>query len=139
MRRFKNERREGLEWKRSCVWCETSDELGSEGEDLVEVERGVEGLWEGRLLEGSPDVRGVTGFNGQDGAGDREIGFINDGGGGTEVSGDTDSFEDRCETDECLRILWCAEVVLGFGDWSCMSGSESTGESGDMDLLVVSM
>ena len=89
-----------MERKRICTGRETSDELGSQGEYLVEIERSVEGFGEGRLLECSANVGGVTRFDGEDGAGDGEVCIFYDRGGSTKVGTDTDAFEDRGESDK---------------------------------------
>lgn len=55
---------EGLEWEGGVAGCEAGDELCGEGEDLVEVEGGVEGFWEGDLFEDGADVGAVAGLDG---------------------------------------------------------------------------
>lgn len=79
LRRLESEGWEGLEWEGGVAGGEAGDELGGEGEDLVEVEGGVEGFWEGNLFEDGADVGAVAGLDGQNGAGGSEIPFINNG------------------------------------------------------------
>jgi hypothetical protein len=104
------ERREGFEWESWVAGGESGDKLCGQGEDLVEVERGVEGFWEGGFFEGCADVGRVAGFDSQDGAGDGEVRAVDDLGGGTweeleeeydreggritKVSRDTNTLED---------------------------------------------
>ena len=57
---------EALEGEGTGAGGEGDDELGGQTVNLVEVEGGVEGFWEGRFAEGSTDVGGVTGFDRQD-------------------------------------------------------------------------
>lgn len=95
--------REGLEGKLGSG-SKASDELGSEREDLVEVERGVEGCSEGLVTVPGTDVRGMAGLNGQDGASSAQVGLVGDGRGSAEVSGNTNTLEDGRETDEGVEI-----------------------------------
>ena len=62
--RLESEGWESLEWEGGVAGGETGDELCGEGEDLVEVEGGVEGLWEGDLFEDGADVGAVAGLDG---------------------------------------------------------------------------
>lgn len=82
---------EGLDGEGSVVRGAGGDELGSQGVDLVQGERVVEGLGEGRLLDASADVRGVAGLNGEDGAGSSQVGLGHDVRGSAEVGGNTDA------------------------------------------------
>jgi hypothetical protein len=79
LRRLNSERWESLEWQFCGVTrSESRDELCGEGVNLVEIEWGVEGLWERRLLEGSADVGGVAGFNCEYRASDCQISLVQD-------------------------------------------------------------
>jgi len=79
LRRLDSERWESFKWQFCGVTgSEAGDELCGEGVDLVEVQWGVEGLWERRLLEGSADVGGVAGFNCEYRSSDCEISFVQD-------------------------------------------------------------
>ncbi len=78
LRRLQSEGWEGLEWKGRVSRVEGCDELRCKRIDVVEVEWGVEGLGEGRLLKSSTDIGGVTGLNSQDGTGNSEVALVND-------------------------------------------------------------
>lgn len=126
--------REGLEGELG-VGSKASDELSSQGEDLVEVLRGIEGGREGLLTEGGADVRGVAGLDGQDGAGSSQVVLVGDGGSGAEVGGNTNTLEDTGETNE--RV----DVSHGEGKGGLPDGlvSESSGEELDVSLLQKSV
>lgn len=68
---------ESLNGQRRVGGGALSDELSSEGVDLVIAQWVVEGRWEWRLANGVTDVGGVTGLNGQDGTGSGQVSFHN--------------------------------------------------------------
>lgn len=71
-----SESRESLYWK-SWIGCRaTHDELGGNGEDFIDTERGIECAGDGIALVGSEEVSVVTGFNGENGACCGEIIFV---------------------------------------------------------------
>ena len=57
------------------------------------------------MKEGA-DVAGVPGLNREDGAGDSEVGLVQDGGGGAEVGGHADAFEDGGEGSRVDVSIW---------------------------------
>lgn len=76
------EGREGGEGKGGVGFGAGGDEGGGEGEDLVEVERGLEGVGVRALfVDGGGDPGGMAGFGGEDGGGGGEVVFDGDGGG----------------------------------------------------------
>ena len=75
----------------------------------------------------------VTGLDGQDGAGDGDVGRVRDGVGGTEVSGDTDVLDEVGEGDERGNV-GVRELVLARLDGSV---SKSASKEGDVGLLVL--
>lgn len=124
--------REGLEGELG-VGSKASDELSGQGEDLVEVLRGIEGGREGLLAEGGADVRGVAGLDGQDGAGSSQVVLVGDGGSGAEVGGNTNALEDTGETNEGV------DISHGEGKGGLPDGlvSESSGEELDVSLFTM--
>ena len=97
--RLRSERGKRLEGQRGVAGRTADDEGRGEAVDLVEVERGVEGAGErnfGRRQLGA-HVGGVAGLDGEDRACRREVVGRGDGGGGAEVRGDADAFEDGGE------------------------------------------
>jgi len=57
-------------------------------------------------VEEGADVAGVPGLNGEDGTSDSEVGLVEDGGGGAEVGGHADAFEDGGEGSGVDVNIW---------------------------------
>ena len=76
------------------------DEAGCEGVDFVECQGGVEGLGEGRLLDGGADVGVMAGFDCEDRTGCGKVVLVHDRSCSPEVSGDSDTLENTGESNE---------------------------------------
>lgn len=117
-----DEGRESLDGESGVALGARLDEARGQGEDLVEGERGVEGLGEGLLVEAGADVGRVAGLDREDGASSGEVGLAHDVGSSAEVSGNTDTLEDGGGHDKAVDIV-VAEVVGasldGVGTSSC--------------------
>lgn len=127
---------EGLDGQSRVLLGAGGDELGSQGVDLVDGERGVKGLSEGSLLQVGADVRGMTGLNGQDGSSGGEVGLAHDVGGSAEVGGNTNTLEDGSGSQEGLGVS-DTEVVLASSDGGGTSSLEALGEEVDVGGLIL--
>lgn len=78
----------------------------------------------------------MQGLGVEDGAGDAEVRFVADGGGGAQVGGAADAFEDRGEGDEAAGVGE-GERVLAGGDGGYAGGGEGAGEELDVGFFVV--
>lgn len=112
---------ESLDWESDVGGWAGGDELPGEGVDLVKVQRGVEWCGEWDFAERSTDVGGVTGLDGQDGAGGGEVVGRHDVCGRAEVGADTDTLENGGERNEALGVR-DTEVVCALGDGLSSSG-----------------
>jgi hypothetical protein len=130
-----SEHGERLDGQGGVVLGAGGDEGGREGVDLVVVERGVEGLGEGRLLDGAADEGAVARLNGQDRGGGGQVGLRHDVGGGAEVGGNTNALEDRGGGKEALHARH-AEVVGALLDGDGAGGGQGRGQEGDVGRLV---
>lgn len=95
---------EGLERQRRGSGGKSRHELCGKGEDLVEVEGGVERRGERLPVEDAADPGSVPGLDGEDGARRRDVGLVCDDGRGAEVGRHTNSLEDCSEAEERLGI-----------------------------------
>ena len=82
---------EGLDWELGVLGRARHDKLRGERVNLVEGERGVEGLREGHFAVLGADVSAVAGLDSEDGAGGSQVVLVHDVGGSAEVSGHTDA------------------------------------------------
>jgi hypothetical protein len=130
-----SEHGERLDGQREVVLGARGDEGGGESVDLVVVERGVEGLGEGRLLDGAADEGAVACLDGQDRAGGRQVGLRHDVGGGAEVGGNTNALEDRGGGQEA-RDAGHAEVVGALLDGDGAGGGQGRGQERDVGSLI---
>ena len=107
--------RESLDGESSVAGWAALDEGSSQGVDLVEVERSVKWLREGRLGLRSADVGAVAGLDSQDGASGGQVVGVGNGLGSTKVGAHTDTLEDVGGGQEAVDI-GVAEVVCAFCD-----------------------
>jgi hypothetical protein len=111
------------------------DEGRCQGVDLVEVEGDVEGLGEGRGVEGATEEGIVAGLDGEDAAGSGNVGRVGDEGGGAEVGAHTDTLNDGGGGQEGVRGE-VAKVVCALGDGCDTSSLEGSGQEVDVSLLI---
>lgn len=127
---------ESLDGQSRVLLGARGDELGSQGVDLVDGERGVKRLSEGSLLQVGTDVRGVTGLNGQDGSSGSEVGLAHDVGSSAEVGGNTNTLEDGGGSQEALGVS-DTKGVLASSDGGGTGGLEALGEEVDVVGLIL--
>jgi len=109
-----------------------NDELGGKSINLAVLESRLERSRESRLASEGVEVGRVPSLDGEDGAGGAEVSLAADIRGSSEVGGGADGLEDEGEAEESLDG-GNREVVLARLD---TSGSEGTGEEGDVGLLL---
>jgi hypothetical protein len=111
------------------------DEGRCQGVDLVEVEGDVEGLGEGRGVEGATEEGIVAGLDGEDAAGSGNVGRVGDEGGGAEVGAHTDTLNDGGGGQEGVRGE-VAKVVCASLDRCDTSSLEGGGQECDVGVLI---
>lgn len=126
---------EGLDGKSRVGGRAADDEWGGKGVDFVEVEGSVEGRWERCLVDDGADVGAVTGLNSENGAGGSEVVGAHDRGGGSDVGGNTDTFEHGGKGNELLRG-GDSEVVGALSNGSGTSSLEPCGQERNVSLLI---
>lgn len=126
---------ESLEWERWVARGAGSDELRGQRVYFVEVKWDVKRRWIWYQSCRISEICGVAGFDSQDTSGVREVHLIDDVGSGSEVGGDTDTFEDVCDCDKGLDV-GVGEAVGAFRHWGGTGSGDTIGEELDVGHLI---
>ena len=127
---------EGLEGKSWVGWRAGLDEGGCKGEDLVGAERRIESVGEWLLTADELDEGVVARFDSEDGGSSSEDGLVLDGGSGTKVSRDTDTFEEGSNLEEGVQVVH-RELILAFLNGSDTGADQSVLDEADMGSFVL--
>lgn len=127
---------ECLDGQRGVAGRAADDEGSGQRVDLVEGERGVKGLGEGRLLLGGADVRVVARLDRQDRASGGEVVLVDNGRSSAEVGADTNTLEDGRDGDERGRVSR-GEGVCALGGGGGTGSGQGAGQEADVRVLVV--
>ncbi len=122
--RVKGQGWEGLDREHWVGLRAGGDECRGQGVDLVDGQRSVEWLGEGRLLEGGAEIGGVASFDGEDGGGGGEVVLAHDVGGRAGIGGNSDALEDGTSGHEQLDGGG-AEVISALFDRSYAGSYEA--------------